>query len=42
MAGQCLVNGVIHDLENHVMQPTAVISVPDVHAGALSDGVQTF
>ena len=42
MAGQCLVNGVIHNLENHVVKPAAVIGVPDVHAGALTDGVQTF
>src|SRR5476649_159502 len=39
MAGQRLVNGVIHNLENHVMQAAAVVSVPDVHTRAFSDCV---
>src|ERR1700723_791772 len=42
MAGQRLIDGVIHNLENHVMKPTAVIGVPDVHAGPLTDGARTF
>jgi len=42
MAGERLIDGVIHNLENHVMKAAAIVGVPDVHAGALSDGVQTF
>jgi hypothetical protein len=42
MAGQCLVNGVIHNLENHVVKSAAIVRVADVHAGAFADGVQTF
>ena len=42
MPGQCLVDGVVHDLENHVVQAAAVIGVADVHSGAFSDGVEAF
>ena len=42
MTGQRLVNGVIHNLENHVMQAAAVVCIADVHAGTFSDGVQAF
>ena len=39
-SGQRLVDGVVHDLEHHVMQATAVIGVADIHSGALSDRVK--
>jgi hypothetical protein len=42
MTGQCLVNRVIHNLENHVMKAAAIVRVADVHARTFSDGVQTF
>jgi hypothetical protein len=42
MTGQSLVNRVIHNLENHVMKAAAIVRVADVHARALSDGVQAF
>jgi hypothetical protein len=42
MTGQRLVDGVIHNLENHVMKAAAVIGIPDVHSGTFTDGVQTF
>ncbi|MNI49295.1 hypothetical protein D3C73_1038970 [compost metagenome] len=40
MAGQGFVDGVIHDLEHHVVQAGAVGCVADVHAGALAHGLQ--
>ena len=42
MAGQRLVDGVIHDLENHVVQAGAVIGVTDVHAGSFAHCVKTL
>ena len=42
MAGQSLVDRVIDDLENHVMQPGAVIGVADVHSRAFSDGLEAL
>src|SRR5690348_3460214 len=42
IAGQGLVNGVVHHLENHVMQSGTVIGVTDVHTGPLADGFQAF
>jgi hypothetical protein len=40
--GQGFVDGVVDHLENHVMQPTPVIGITDVHSGSLSNGVETF
>ena len=37
IAGQRLVDGVVDDLEHHVVQAGAVIGVADVHAGPLAD-----
>ncbi len=37
VTGQCLVNAVVHDLIDHMVQTRAVVSVPDVHAGALAN-----
>ena len=42
MAGQCLVDRVVDDLENHVVQTTAVVGVSDVHSRPLSDSVETL
>ena len=42
MASQRLVDGVIHNLENHVVEARAVIGVTDVHAGSLADRVETL
>ncbi len=42
MAGQGLVDGVIDDLENHVVQPRAVIGITDVHPGAFPHRIKTF
>ena len=42
MTGQGLIDGVVHDLEDHVMQTAAVIGITDVHSGSLSHGVETF
>ena len=39
---QCLVNGVVHQLKDHVMQARAIISVTDIHAGPLPNGIQSF
>src|SRR5690606_28969691 len=40
VASQGFVDGVIHDLENHVVQPGAIICIADVHAWPLSDRIQ--
>jgi hypothetical protein len=40
MTGQRLVDGVIDDLEDHVVQTRAVRGVTDVHPGALADRLQ--
>ena len=42
MARQRLVNGVIHNLENHVMEACAVIGVTDVHAGSFAHCIKTL
>jgi hypothetical protein len=42
VAGQGLVDGVVHDLEDHVVQAGAVGGVADVHAGALAHRFQPF
>jgi len=42
MAGQGLVDAVVDDLIDHVMQPRAVIGIPDIHAGALAHRIQAF
>ncbi len=42
IAGQRLVDGVVDDLENHVVQACAVIGISDVHARALSHRVKTL
>ena len=42
MAGQRLVDRVVHHLIDHVMQARPVIGVADVHAGALPDRVEAF
>jgi hypothetical protein len=42
MAGKRLVDGVVHHLENHVVQAGAIGCVPDVHPGALSDRLEAL
>ncbi len=42
MPGQGFVDGVIHNFENHVVQPGTIGSVTDVHARALAHGLETF
>jgi hypothetical protein len=42
VTGQGLVDGVVHDLEDHVVQAGAVGGVADVHAGALAHRFQPF
>ena len=42
VAGQRLVDGVVDDLENHVVQAGAVIGVADVHAGAFAHRIKTL
>src|SRR5689334_7469891 len=42
MARQRLVDGVIHNLENHVVKSRAVIGVTDVHAGSFAHRVKTL
>ena len=42
MAGQGLVDGVVHHLEDHVVQARAVIGVADIHAGPHAHGLQAL
>ncbi len=42
MAGERLVDGVVADLEDHVMEARTVIGVADVHAGTLAHGVEAL
>ena len=42
VAGQRLVNGIIHNLEHQVVQPSAVRGVANVHARTLAHGFQAF
>src|SRR5690606_20972423 len=42
VAGQCLIDGVVHHFEHHAVKAGAVIGVADVHARALAYGIQTF
>ena len=42
MTGQRLVDGVIHNLENHVVKARSVIGVTDVHAGSFPHCVKTL
>ncbi len=42
VAGQSLVDGVVHHLIDHVVQARAVVRVADIHAGALAHRVQAF
>ena len=39
ISGQGLVDGVVHHLEDHMVQARAVISIADVHAGSLADRI---
>ena len=40
MAGQRLVDGVVRNLEHHVVQARAIVGIADVHAGALAHGIE--
>src|SRR5690606_10361211 len=40
VAGQGLVDRVVHDLEHHVVQAGAVVDVTDVHARTLAHGLE--
>ena len=42
VARQRLVDGVIHNLENHVVEARSVIGVTDVHAGSFAHCVKTL
>src|SRR5690606_25845966 len=42
IAGQCLVDGVVHDLGHHVVQASAVGGVADVHPRALAHGLEAL
>ncbi len=37
MAGKRFIDGVVHDLVDHVVQARTVIGVTDIHAGAFAD-----
>jgi hypothetical protein len=42
MTGERLINGVVDDLEDHVVQTGAIIGVADVHARPLSNGLEAL
>ena len=42
VAGQRLIDGVVHSLVDHVMKSRAVIGVADVHSRSLAYGIQSL
>ncbi len=42
IARQRFVNRIVHHLEYHVMQSSAVAGIPDVHAGPFAYRIKTF
>jgi hypothetical protein len=42
MPRQCLVDGVVRHLENHVVQARSVVGIADIHARALANGVKAL
>ena len=42
MAGQRFIDGVVHHLENQMMQPGAIRGVANVHARAFAHRFETF
>jgi hypothetical protein len=42
VAGQNLVDAVVHDLVDHVVEARAVVGVADIHARALAHGIQAL
>src|SRR4030095_2858249 len=42
MAGQRLVDGIVRNLEHHVMQTRPVVGIADVHAGTLAHRVEAL
>jgi hypothetical protein len=42
MPRESLVDGIIHDLENHVVQTGAVIGITDVHARPFPNGLKAL
>src|SRR3546814_2300753 len=42
MAGQRLVDGVVGNLEHHVVEARSVVGVADVHAGAFAHGIHAL
>ncbi len=42
IAGQRLVDGIVHHLEHHVMQAGTIGGIADVHAGTLAHRIQTL
>jgi hypothetical protein len=42
VAGQHLVDAVVHDLVDHVVEARAVVGVADIHARALAHGIQAL
>jgi hypothetical protein len=42
IACERFVDGVIDDLENHVMQAGAVVGIPDIHARPFPDSFETL
>ena len=37
-----LVDGVVHELEDHVVEPEDVVGVSDVHPGPFPDGLEAL
>ncbi len=42
IAGQGFINGIIHNLEHHVVQAGAIIRVANVHSRPFSHGIKAF
>ena len=42
MTGQRLVDGIVRDLEHHVVEARAVVGIADIHAGAFAHRVEAL
>ena len=42
VARQGLIDGIVHQFENHVVKTGAIVCVTDIHTGTLADGIQSF
>src|SRR3546814_1077823 len=42
MPGQCLVDGIVRNLEHHVVQARSIVGIADIHSWALAHCIEAF